>query len=206
MKKSILFALALLVSCTALWAESQRVVAGLDVQAERGRIQAERKAIEARSTTEQTACYQKFAVNDCIGASRAVRRTALADLRRQEVALNDAERKRKGTLQIQRMEQRESADTQEKEAKRRERSKTQTVTREATAERKQHEAVTPKTPRSPRDPAAGRKSPAAVEAAAAEERDRFRRKQEEAAAHRAQTIQRQAERKKPLAKPLPEPQ
>jgi colicin import membrane protein len=60
--------------------------------ATRARIQAERHHIETRSMAEEAACYQRFAVNDCLVDSRARRRTALQDLRRQEVSLNDAER------------------------------------------------------------------------------------------------------------------
>lgn len=78
---------------------------GLQVAAEHARIDAERQRIEKRFAEEEAACFQKFAVNDCRDASRARRRVDMADLRRQEIALNDAERKRKGAEQLQRMEE-----------------------------------------------------------------------------------------------------
>lgn len=65
------------------------------VAAERARLKAAREEVEAGYVAEEKACYGKFAVNDCLSAARAKRREALGDLRRQEIALNDAERKRK---------------------------------------------------------------------------------------------------------------
>ena len=51
--------------------------------AERARIASERTRIEAEFEQANKACYQKFAVNDCIDDARAKRRELLADLRRQ---------------------------------------------------------------------------------------------------------------------------
>jgi len=62
---------------------------------ERTRIAQERSRVEAEFAARQKACYGKFAVNDCIEEANAVRREALADLRRQEIALNDQERRRR---------------------------------------------------------------------------------------------------------------
>lgn len=67
------------------------------VAAERARLKAAREKAEAEYKSEEKGCYGKFAVNDCLAAARAKRREAVSDLRRQEIALNDAERKRKAT-------------------------------------------------------------------------------------------------------------
>lgn len=88
-------------------------------QAERGRIQAERDRVEARFAKEQVACYQKFAVNDCVGGARLVRREALADLRRQEVSLNAAQAKRRGAEQLSRIEEKSSPQAELDAANRR---------------------------------------------------------------------------------------
>ena len=45
-----------------------------DFEAERARLAQERKAVEERFATEQAACYQKFAVEDCLEESRRRRR------------------------------------------------------------------------------------------------------------------------------------
>jgi hypothetical protein len=73
---------------------------------QRARIAFDRAEVEANFKTQEKACYSKFAVNDCLSAARAVRREALADLRRQEVSLNDADRKRKGAERQREIEER----------------------------------------------------------------------------------------------------
>lgn len=88
-------------------------------QAERGRIQAERDRVEARFAKEQVACYGKFAVNDCLGDARLIRREALADLRRQEVSLSAAEAKRRGAEQLSRTEEKSSPEAELDAARRR---------------------------------------------------------------------------------------
>jgi hypothetical protein len=76
------------------------------VAAERARLKQAREKAEAQYGAEEKACYGKFAVNDCLAAARAKRREALSDLRRQEIALNDAERKRKAAERQRSIEER----------------------------------------------------------------------------------------------------
>lgn len=61
---------------------------------ERARIQKERLAIEAAHQSKERACYQYFAVNSCLDRARDQKRQGLANLRQQEIALNDARRRR----------------------------------------------------------------------------------------------------------------
>ena len=72
--------------------------------AERARIASERTHIEAEFEQANKACYQMFAVNDCIADSRAKRRELLADLRRQELVLNDADRRRRASERLDEIE------------------------------------------------------------------------------------------------------
>lgn len=74
--------------------------------AERVRIAAERSRVEAQYQGEERACWGRFAVNDCLAEARARRRSALADLRRQEISLNDAERKQRAAERLRAIEQR----------------------------------------------------------------------------------------------------
>ena len=85
----------------------------LTLQAERTRIAAERSRINARFASEDRACHQRFAVNDCLKANRAWQRTELDELRRQEVLLNDAERQRKGAEQLQKLDDKQRARAQD---------------------------------------------------------------------------------------------
>ena len=87
--------------------------------AERQRIQVERDQAQAHFANDEVACYQKFAVNDCLGKARMIRREALADLRRQEVLLNATEAKQKAAAQIARIEEKSSLKAQNDEAARR---------------------------------------------------------------------------------------
>src|SRR4051812_20478778 len=64
--------------------------------AEKARLGAERARIEAAFAVQDKACYQKFAVTDCQNAARASRREALSGLRKQELVINEAERRERG--------------------------------------------------------------------------------------------------------------
>ncbi len=77
-------------------------------QPERDRIAAERRAVEARFQQEEAACYQRFAVDNCLRDSRARRRAQTDDLKRQEAAINDIERKRRGAEQLKRLDEKQA--------------------------------------------------------------------------------------------------
>ncbi len=186
-------------------AKDSGLLAGLEVSAERSRIAAERQAVEARFKQDEAACYKKFAVNDCVDALRAVRREKLADLRRQEISLNDAERKRKGAEQLRRMEDKEKNEVPPKAMQKQERAKPQSRSSNPaqgdSADPQPRQPLSPAHPRTPHTPAV--KDPAVTEVEAAQERERYQRKLDEAAEHKAQTLKRNAERTKPAAKSLP---
>lgn len=74
--------------------------------AERSRITQERAAANEQFDRASRACYQRFAVTDCLEQARAQRRDRLGDLRRQEISLNDADRRRKAAEALQRAESR----------------------------------------------------------------------------------------------------
>ena len=86
------------------------------VQTERNRIQTDRVRLEAQYEREETACYARFAVTDCLLEVRVRRREALSELRRQEVELNNAERKRKALEQIERIEKKSSIQRDDRES------------------------------------------------------------------------------------------
>ena len=77
--------------------------APLDAAADRGRIAAARQAEAARYEQQQASCYARFAVSDCHLANRAHQRALLDQLRRQELAINAAERQQKGAEQLERI-------------------------------------------------------------------------------------------------------
>lgn len=68
-----------------------------------------RQQLQAEFAVEIAACHQNFAVNRCLSEINTKHREAMADLRRQEISLNDDERKRRGAEQIRRVEEKRSA-------------------------------------------------------------------------------------------------
>jgi len=64
-------------------------------KAEHERIRHEREALRAKQLQDEAACYQRFAVEDCLRKVRAGVRDAELRLRAREIELNDAERKEK---------------------------------------------------------------------------------------------------------------
>lgn len=110
MKASVLMFLALAAPLSVL-AQAQAVV-----DAQRARIDIERSQAEQQFAAQEVACYRKFAVNDCLLANRADRRERLADLRRQELVLNDAERKRRASERVRSLEDRNAARNDAQEA------------------------------------------------------------------------------------------
>lgn len=71
-----------------------------DEARERDRIAQTRAAAQASFAAQEAQCYQLFAVSDCLIKVRRERRDLLADLRRQELSLNDARRKRRAAQQL----------------------------------------------------------------------------------------------------------
>ena len=115
MKKSLL-GMSLLVIWPVALAQAAEGEAPARALIEAGRSQA-----EARYAAEEKACFAKFAVYDCQKEARVRRREVLADLRRQEVSLNDAERRHKGVQRLREIEERSSPEKQRQAAEQQER-------------------------------------------------------------------------------------
>ena len=67
---------------------------------ERQRIADGRAAANARYEQDRRACWQRFAVNDCLDRARDNRRTVLDALRHDELALNAQERQRRSAARL----------------------------------------------------------------------------------------------------------
>lgn len=89
------------------------------VEIERVRIEKNRQQLQAEFAIEDAACRQKFAVNNCLNEINAKHREAMADLRRQEISLNDDERKKRGAEQVRRVEEKLSAANRQQSIDRR---------------------------------------------------------------------------------------
>ena len=85
--------------------------APIDVEAERQRIQTERLQEAERHTRQESACYARFAVTDCLLINRAQRRETLDQLQKQESAIQAQVRKEKAFDQLQRVREKAAKDS-----------------------------------------------------------------------------------------------
>ncbi|MBA2675030.1 hypothetical protein, partial [Ramlibacter sp.] len=127
--KSLLLSFLVLATAGA-WAQEA------DVAGERARISGERKQVEERFASEEKACRAKFAVTDCLNDAKARRRDAVGELRRQELTLNEADRKRKAAERLREIDQKQSAAQQQRQADKRAESVKDQQQREARAAEK----------------------------------------------------------------------
>lgn len=205
-------ALGLLLAGIACGAGAQ---AQITADTERLRIGNERARLEASFTLEDTACYKKFLVNNCLDEVKVRRREALADLRRQEISLNDQERKTKGAAQIQKTEDKASPEKQQQDADRRAEALKEYEGRLEREKQKNAGRVTAQSnEKANADAAAGRvKSSqdkagarASKQAATAEEVKKYNERLEKAKERQARYAKDQASQTKPGSKPLPTPE
>ena len=182
---------------------------------ERSRIAADRSQAAAGFSAQELACHRKFAVTDCLNAARAQRRERLSDLRRQELSLNDSERKRRSSDRVSSIEERNSAQKQEDGAAQRAESVVRRQEKEAglaqrAAERAQTQASAPA--RAARTQKAAGERRSSIHAAkqqrvrdTAGELRRYNERQQEAQERRDKVAKRLAEPQRSEVKPLPVP-
>jgi colicin import membrane protein len=204
----------LLLICLAFSGFAARAQDDTGVAAHRARISGERAQAEAEFAARQKQCYRKFAVNDCLNAAKAQRREKLADLRRQEISLNDAERKRKAAERSGSLEERSSPAKQEAEEQRRARAAAQENDRKVRANdkatrRASDEAlgVKPGERRKDAEEAARRKAEAQQLRASEAQRNaiRYQERLNDARAHKQAVEKELADKKSAPARPLPTP-
>lgn len=84
----------------------------LQRDAQRARIAAARSGIAERLRAEEAACYQRFAVEDCLRAARGQARVEDNRLRQQEQELNAIERRERSAARLRAIEQRTEEKSQ----------------------------------------------------------------------------------------------
>jgi colicin import membrane protein len=97
---------------------------------ERERIQRERATAMQNLEQQRKACYQKLAVTPCLDDARDVHTEKERDLKRQEVALNDAKRRRAAAARLKAIDDRNSPQSQQALAERRGRALAESAKRE----------------------------------------------------------------------------
>jgi colicin import membrane protein len=81
-----------------LWGLTLAADVPTGVAAERQRLQAEEQAVRATFAAEEATCRERFFVTSCIDDARRHERAALAALRKQTLAIDEAERQRRAAL------------------------------------------------------------------------------------------------------------
>lgn len=216
---SLSFIAAMVAGASAL-AQSDTPVAdgktagGLDVASERARIAGERAALNQREMQERAACYQKFAVQGCLTDSQRRKRVETDQLKRQESQLNDAERKRRGALELDRLEaqpKQRSADALAEQAERAHQAEQQRDQR-ATAAQASRDSAAAAAPGQVRQlegkqrAFADKQADQARRAAEAPmQRKRLELKRQQSAEHQANLERKNAQRTKPPSAGLPTP-
>lgn len=185
-----------------------------DVNAQRAAIADERNRLEAGFLSEDAACYKKFAVNRCLENVDVRRRRVMGDMRKQEIKLNDEQRKSKGAEQIRKTQEKSPPESTQEDKDHRNTAMKSFQSRpghEQEDAQKRNAVVL--------NEAAARKASAArfldhekkiqkrpeKQANAAEEEKRFNERQTQAGERRIHHEADQANRVKPAAKPLPLP-
>lgn len=206
--------LPLLLACAGAWAqepETEQVALGK----ERARIAAERTRADQRFAVEEIACQKRFAVTDCVEKARSAQRAVHDDLRRQELVLNETERRRRADAQQRRLQDKQgerAADTASRTSRAPQAPgaapvPSQHLPRDAKA-RPSHAQQTAEHEAMMRDKLAAHEADQArraeLAARAGDEERRYTQRQREAAEHKARILQRQAAEAS-TAKPLPAP-
>lgn len=199
-------ALIVMASSTFSQATDTRIgtVQSIDIEGDRSRIHLERARAEARYEKENAACYARFAVTDCLAQVRARRRETLDSLRRQDVALNDVERKRKALEQIARSKERSSVRQSEEDAARRLEAGEAQQEREERAKQKTMAAMSAKS-----GPPAAKRERKTIEAGRtaidiASEQKQYQNKLDRAREYRASREKSNTEKPEAPVKPLPQ--
>lgn len=185
----------------------------------RTQITAQRAQAEAAYAAEKQACYQRFSVNACLVEARDKRNALIADLKRQSISLNDADRKRKAADTLQRTEEKTSPQVVEQQSLRRGAALLAADQRKQRAQEKSDDkpsatvsqsalAKAVKAPRATqkREPRQAKANSARARSArAADAKMRYEERQKQAA-NRATEVQKKAQKRtKPAAQPLPIP-
>jgi hypothetical protein len=119
----------------------QDVPAPLNPQAERLLVSVRRAEQEAIFQRQQEACYQRFAVNECLIQARRERREVLDELRRRDVLLNALERQTRAIDEINRIQSNLSPEKQQQLSDQAEQARIEALARQTRNDEKNAERL-----------------------------------------------------------------
>lgn len=186
---------------TQVWAQTQSLPTAPVSSEDYQRIESARARESANFDAQEAACYQRFAVNDCLKNVQSKRIAVMADFKRQESGLHARERQRQGAEALERTEQKALEQQQKQDENQahdgadREHEKL----REQEIKRAEHAAKAT----SDTGPVLAPTSTGRTAAERTQARADYDRKQASAEKKRREIIKRQAEKASKPAKPLP---
>ena len=191
-------------------ASAQAALEAPSGQGERARIAAQRQLELARYAQQEKDCAARFLVNDCLAAVKSQRREALAELRRREISLDEAERSRKAAQQAELAREKSeppssglsapkdpSAERLQRRSKEKEQAQAQS---EVAAQQRAQQQAQKLENRAASDAARAAQADVAAKNARA-----YQEKRAAAQKHKADLLLRQQGQTKAPAKPLPDP-
>ncbi|MCZ2495989.1 hypothetical protein GN316_04400 [Xylophilus sp. Kf1] len=178
-------------------------------------IEAERARITASQSVEEAACYQRFAVTDCLLEVRTRYRPQLTDLNRRDVDVRAGDRERHEQERQARMEEQRITSLRDQERAQQRAASNATGNRQAEADQRNADRAAAAPGNAARAQAGRANAQQSQQKALAEqaqraaaapgEREQYEAKQKAAAERRAAQERRAAERKnKPAVQPLPD--
>ena len=186
-----------------VWSQTQSLAEGPVSSEDYQRIEDARLREGANFDAQEAACYERFAVNDCLKKVQIKRIAVMAELKRQEARLHGRERNQQGVEALERIEQK-ALERQQKQDENQGQDavdRAQEKLLEQQDKRAEHAAKAASGPDSVSVPVPA--GPTAAEQA--EARASYERKQAEAQKKREDVFKRQAEKVGKPAMPLPVP-
>ena len=201
--KRLLIGLLWLFCLTQVEAQTQSLPTAPVTSEDYQRIEADRIRESANFAAQEAACYQRFAVNDCLKKVQSERIAVMADFKRQESTLHARERQQQGAQALERIEQKtlEQQQKQDENQSQDSAGRVQEKLREQEIKQAEHAAKAASDPGPVSAPAPT--GPTAAERVDA--RTSYERKQVNAEKKRLELIKRQAEKGSKPARPLPDP-
>jgi colicin import membrane protein len=211
-------------SLTEAQRPSREAIEQAQEQSELARIAQERIQHTEDLDKDRQDCYQKFAVTPCINAARDAHNEKMRDLRRQEVLIYDAQRKRLAADRLKSIDEKNSTVAQQKMAEQRGRALQEAQSRQEQSALKVSSrqakladsaqtlplaaSATGSAPLPKGKPRKGAQEQVAKLPDAAQleiNRQKALQREKAAADRKAAAMKREAARKKPPAQPLPLP-
>jgi hypothetical protein len=201
--KRLVFCLLWLCGTMPIWAQTQTMPPASVSNEDYQRIELARVRERENLDAQEAACYQRFAVNDCLKKVQSKRIAVMAELKRQEGLLHDRERAQQGAEALERIEQkvlerqqRLDEDQTEGGTKRVQQKLQEQIDKRVEHAAKAASGPAPVSQQAPAGPSAGEQAQA---------RASYDRKQADAEKKRQEILKRQSEKIGKPANPLPNP-